>query len=133
MNRLRAHPLHEDIQAYAAACFLTREKKADGAELRRFAARLMHALAASSMRRGAKVIGHIKAYLEHETGFLHAHTVGEADDVTVDGRDGDPAGRFRLVVNSVIYGLPEQSVKDAAEEAIQETASLFGFEREPAP
>jgi hypothetical protein len=132
MNGLRIHPLHEGTSAYAAACYLSREKNIDAAELRRFAQRLMHSLSASSVKQGAAVIGHIKAYLEHEDGFLHAHTVGEPGDITVDGRDGGPVGRFKLVVNSIIFGLTEEAVKDAAEEAIRETSALFGLEREPA-
>lgn len=132
MNDLRIHPLHEGTSAYATACFLSREKNMDGAELRRFAEWLMHSLSTSSIKRGAKVIGHIKAYLEHQEGFLHAHTVGEPGDITVDGRDGGPVGRFKLVVNSIIFGLPEAAVKDAADEAIRETSALFGLKREPA-
>lgn len=129
---LRIHPLHEGTSAYATACFLSREKKMDGAELRRFAEGLMQSLSASSIKRGAKVIGHIKAYIEHQEGFLHAHTLGEPGDITVEGRDGGPVGRFKLVVNSIIFGLPEESVKDAADEAIRETSALFGLVREPA-
>jgi hypothetical protein len=131
MNNLRIHPLHEGTSAYATACFLVREKNMDGAELRRFAERLMHSLSDSSTKRGAKVIGHIKAYIEHEGGFLHAHTVGEPGDITVEGRDGGPTGRFKLVVNSIIFGLPEKTVKEAAEEAIRETSAHFGLVREP--
>jgi hypothetical protein len=129
---LRVHPLHEGTSAYAAACFLSREKNMDGAEIRRFAESLMQSLAAASIKRGAKVIGHIKAYLEHQEGFLHAHTVGEPGDITIDGRDGGPVRRFKLVVNSIIYGLPEEAVKDAADEAIRETSAHFGLVREPA-
>lgn len=129
---LRIHPLHEGTSAYATACFLSREKKMDGAELRRFAEGLMQSLSASSIKRGAKVIGHIKAYIEHQEGFLHAHTVGEPSDITVEGRDGGPVGRFKLVVNSIIFGLPEESVKDAADEAIRETSALFSLVRESA-
>jgi len=132
MNDLSIHPLHEGTSAYAMACFLSRETKLDSSELRRFAERLMHSLSASSIKRGAKVIGHIKAYIEHQEGFLHAHTVGEQDDITVDGRDGNPVVRFKLVVNSIIFGLPEQTVKEAAEDAIRETAAMFGLVREPA-
>lgn len=132
MNDLSIHPLHEGTSAYATACFLSREKNMDNAELHRFAEWLMHSLSECSIKRGAKVIGHIKAYIEHQEGFLHAHTVGESDDITVDGRDGGPIGRFKLVVNSIIFGLPEEAVKDAAEEAIRETSALFGLKREPA-
>jgi hypothetical protein len=116
---LRIHPLHEGTSAYATACFLSREKKMNGAELRRFAEELMRYLLASSIKRGAKVIGHIKAYIEHREGFLHAHTVGE------------PVGRFKLVVNSIIFGIPEELVKDATDEAIRKTAALFNLVQEP--
>jgi hypothetical protein len=64
MNALfRIHPLHEGTSAYATACFLSREKNIDGAELRRFAEGLMQA-SRPPRRRGAKVIGHIKAYID---------------------------------------------------------------------
>jgi hypothetical protein len=131
MNDLRIHPLHEGTSAYAAACFLSREKNMDGVELRRFAEGLMQSLSVSSIKQGAAVIGHIKAYIEHREGFLHAHTVGEPGDITVDGRDGGPVGRFKLVVNSIIFGISEEAVKDAADEAIRETSALFGLVREP--
>jgi hypothetical protein len=125
------HLLHEGTSAYATACFLSREKKLDSAELRRFAEGLMRSLSDSSLKRGAKVIGHIKAYIEHQEGFLHAHTVGEPGDITIDGRDGGPIDRFKLVVNSIIFGIPEEAVKDAADEAIRETSARFGLVQEP--
>lgn len=132
MNNLQIHPLHEGTCAYATAWFLSKEEKMDSTELRKYAETLMQSLSASSIKRGAKVIGHIKAYLDHPEGFLHAHTVGEQGDITVDGRDGGPVSRFKLVVNSIIFGIPEEAVKDAAEEAIRETSARFGLAQEPA-
>ena len=131
MNDLRIHPLHEGTSAYATERFLSRGESMDGAELRRFAESLMSSLSDLSIKRGAKVIGHIKAYIEHQEGFLHAHTVGEAGDITVDGREGGPVGRFRLVVNSIIFGLPKEAVKEATDEAIRKTSALFGLVLEP--
>lgn len=122
-------PLHEDIKAYAVDCSLSREKEIGGAELRKFAAELMKSISSACMKQGAKVIGHIKAYIEHESGFLHANTVGETADVTVNGRDGNPVTSFTLVVNSIIYGLPEEMIKDATLGAIEETSSAFGLKR----
>jgi len=132
MNDLQMHPLHEGTGVYAMACFLSREQQMDSAEIRKFAEWLMYSIAAASIRRGAKVIGHIKAYIEHEHGFLHANTVGEPDDVTVDGRDGGPVRRFKLVVNSIIFGLSEETVKNAAEEGVTEASTRFGLKRESA-
>ena len=39
-------------------------------------------------------------------------------------------GRFKLVVNSIIFGIPEEAVKDAADEAIRETSALFDLVQE---
>lgn len=130
LKMININPLHEDIKAYAVTYFLSRDKEVSNAELRKFAAELMNSVSGSCIRHGAKVIGHIKAYIEHETGFLHANTVGESTDVTVNGRDGEPSKRFKLVVNSIIYGLTDESLKEATEKAIQTTSSVFGFNRE---
>lgn len=119
---------HEDIKVYAAAYILSRPRDIDSAELRRFAGELMNSISASCVRHGGKVIGHIKAYMEHRTGFLHANTVGEAADVTVNGRDGNPTDRFRLVVNSIVYGISEESLKAATVEGIEAASGIFGFD-----
>lgn len=123
-------PLHEDIKAYAVSYSFTREREIGSDELRTFAAELMKSASAACIRRGAKVIGHIKAHIEHDWGFLHANTVGESSDVTVRGRDGDPVTRFTLVVNSVVYGLPEELIREATEEAIESASSKFSLKRE---
>jgi len=128
---MRTNPLHEDIKACAVACRLSREEKISSAELRDFAEELMNAISASCVQRGAKVLGHIKAYLDYETGFLHTHTLGEPGDVTVDGRDGDPVNHFKLVINSVVYGLSEEAVKEATESALKSVISKFRFLQEP--
>ncbi len=122
-------PLHEDVKAYAVSYSLSREKEIESTELRKFAAELMKSISGACMKRGAKVIGHIKAYIEHDSGFLHANTVGESADVTVNGRDGEPISRFTLVVNSIVYGLPEETIKDATVSAIEETSSAFGLKK----
>lgn len=129
LKMININPLHEDIKAYAVTYFLSRDKEVSNAELRKFASELMNSVSGSCIRHGAKVIGHIKAYIEHETGFLHTNTVGESADVTVNGRDGKPSKHFKLVVNSIIYGLTDESLKEATEKAIQTTSSAFGFNK----
>lgn len=127
---IKVNPLHEDVKAYAVTYYMRRDRQIDSPELRKFASELMSSIAESCIRHGAKVIGHIKAYIEHETGFLHSNTVGGPADVTVKGRDGEPTNRFKLVVNSIIYGITEESLKKGTEEAIAATSCLFGFDRE---
>lgn len=130
IGKIEINPLHEDVKAYAVEYRLARMKEIDGAELRGFASDLMRATADACIRRGAKVIGHIKAYIEHDSGFLHANTVGESGDITVNGRDGVPLRIFKLVVNTVIYGLTEGLIREATEAAIAATSVTYGLDRE---
>jgi hypothetical protein len=109
-------------------------KKAITAEaLRKFAAELMITVAQSCIDSGAKDIGHIKAFIEHDNGFLHANTVGDPADVTVEGRDGEPINHFKLVVNSVIYGLSKEAVKDTTERSLKNVLAKFGMKKKPYP
>jgi len=126
----KRNPIHDEIQSYGVTCGFSREKAVDAAELRNFVTELMTAVAESCFGRGAKEIGHIKAHLEHETGFLSADTLGAPGDVTVEGRDGAPAARFKLTVNSVVYGLAREVIEKATEESLESVSSHFGLTRE---
>ena len=125
------HPAHEGINSYGVSCSVSRKKAADGQELRRFAAALMQTVAEACLSRGAKDIGHIKAYLEHNEGFIHADTLGEPADITVEGRDGGPTRFIRLVINAVIFGIATEAVREATEESLNTVLDEFGFERQP--
>lgn len=121
------NPLHEEINAYSLNCMIDGERQMSTRELKRFAEDLMNEVSGRCMNLGAKDIGHIKAYIDYETGFIHADTLGDPSDVVVSGKDGEPSGRFRLVLNSVIYGLPEEDVRKANEEAIDDLFSRYGL------
>ncbi|GBE01230.1 hypothetical protein BMS3Abin08_00656 [bacterium BMS3Abin08] len=124
-------PLHEGIFAYSVSCLLSRDRDIEGNELRRFAGELMVSVSGTCFHYGAIDIGHIKAYIETGTGFLYADTLGDAGDVTIEGREGNAVHGFRLVLNSVIYGITEEAVKEATEEALERTISGFGLSRQP--
>jgi len=121
--------IHDEINSHGLLCFVTAAKPVSADELRRFAAELMTAIALACITAGAKDVSHVKAYIEHDSGFLHADTVSNPDNVKVEGRDGKPAESFRLVVNSVIYGLSANAVKDVTESAINKTIGMFGLVR----
>ena len=125
------NPIHEEIQSYAVSCSFTRKDAVDALELRSFAGQLMTSIAHECFELGAKQIGHIKAHLEHDTGFLSADTLGAPEDVVVEGRDGAPAERFRLLINSVVYGLAGDMIMKATEEALVSVSTRFGLTREP--
>ncbi len=129
-HTLAKHPAHEGINSYGMSCSASRKQAADDQELRRFAAELMKTVSEACHSRGAKDIGHIKAYLEHEEGFIHANTLGEPTDITVEGRDGGPTSFIRLVVNAVIFGIAKEAVREATEEALNTVLDKFGFEKQ---
>lgn len=126
----KRNPIHEGIESYAVACSLSRKRAVDALELRNFAGQLMIAIARGCLGYGAKQIGHIKAHLEHDTGFLTADTLGTPEDVVVEGRDGVPAERFKLLINSVVYGLSRDMVMKATEESLNSISTRFGLTRE---
>jgi hypothetical protein len=126
-------PLHEGINSYGLGCLVTAKKTIAAEALRKFAAELMIAVAQSCIDSGAKDIGHIKAFIEHDNGFLHANTVGDPADVTVEGRDGEPINHFNLVINSVIYGLGKEAVKDTTERSLKNVLAKFGMKKKPYP
>jgi hypothetical protein len=126
------NPVHDDINSHGMRCLVTAAKPVSAVALRRFAAELMTAIASACIAAGAKDVSHVKAFIEYETGFLHADTVGNPNDVKVEGRDGEQAERFSLVVNAVIYGLSADVVRNVTESATNKTVGMFDLVRTPA-
>lgn len=119
------NPLHVGIHAYSVASVLSRDAEIGDAEIKRFATKLMTSISEHCMEQGARDIGHIKAYIEHGSGFLFVDTLGDPSDVTIEGRTGDPSSSFRIVINSVIYGLEEEKIKKATRDAIRTVSTKF--------
>lgn len=123
------NPVHDDINSHGMLCYVAAAKPVSADGLRRFAAELMTEIASACITAGAKDVSHVKAFIEHDSGFLHTDTVGNPNDVKVEGRDGKPTENFRLVVNSIIYGLSSDAVKQVTEAAVDKTIGMFGFVR----
>jgi hypothetical protein len=121
------HPAHSGIHSYGLSCLLSRKEPLPHEELRRFAGALMTAVSRACYARNAGDVGHVKAYIESEDGFLLADTVGDPSEVTVTGKESGPADHFRLVLNAVVYGLGKGGVKEAAEEALGTISLAFGL------
>ncbi len=125
------NPTHVGINSYGVACAVSRAQPMDAKELRGVAADLMRAISESAVQRGAKDIGHIKAYLEYPGGFLHANTVGDPADISVEGSDGPPMNTVRLTVNAVVFGLDAPAVRAATEASMKKVFEKFRLQREP--
>jgi hypothetical protein len=123
------NPAHEDISSYAVdRVFVSPEGLGPG-ELRSLARDAVKAVAAGCEAAGAKDVSHVKLYVEHSSGFIHANAVSGNPEITVAGRDGSTAKRFRLVMNAVIYGLAEQALQAASEQALEAVQVQYGLKQ----
>ena len=127
------NPAHLDINSHSEDRSFFSAEGLDPAALRILARDAVRLVASGCEDAGAKDVSHVKAFIEHSTGFLHADTVGGSGEVAVSGRDGEKTRRFRLVMNAVIYGLSEQSIRTAAEQALESVQVRYGLTREPGP
>jgi hypothetical protein len=126
------NPAHQDINSHSVEEVFSSSEGIEPAELRSLACDAVHLVASACEAAGAKDVSHVKAFIEHSTGFLHADTVGGNGEITVGGRDGSKkTKRFRMVMNAVIYGLSEESIRTAAEQAVEEVRVQYGLIREP--
>jgi len=126
------NPAHQDINSHSEEGFFFSSEGLDPAELRYLARDAVRLVASGCETAGAKDVSHVKAFIEHSSGFLHADTVGGNGEITVAGRDGKKTKLFRLVMNAVIYGLSEESIRTAAEQAIETVRVQYGLTRETA-
>ena len=129
-----AHPTdhtHEEINGYCATYLFTSPRPLDNDGVGAFARALMQAIAAACMQKGATDVGHIKAHLEYgEGGFLYADTLGDASDIMVRGRDGQPAETITLVINSIIVELEAPDIRDATEAGVDEVCARLGLTKQ---
>lgn len=131
VNLQPENPAHADINSHTMDRAFIPPEGLDAAELRCLARDAVQAVAAACDAAGAKDVSHVKLYLEHSSGFLHANAVSGNPEITVAGRDGRTAKRFRMVLNAVIYGLSEQAIRTAAEQALEAVEIRYGLTREP--
>ncbi|VAX19567.1 hypothetical protein MNBD_NITROSPINAE04-2168 [hydrothermal vent metagenome] len=118
---------HDGINGYGTVVDIKTGKAQDLAAYERYAAELMKAVTARCVSSGAIDIGHIKAYLEGAGLFVYASAVGDAPDITVKSEgDGSPAA-VSLTINSVVYGIDKEALKNATDDALDEVTGVFGF------
>ena len=125
------NPAHEDITSHTLDQVLFSAEGLDRDELRSLASDLVRTTASACESAGAKDVSHVKLFLEHSSGFLHANAVSGNPEITVSGRDGSAAKQFHIVLNAVIFGLAEASVRKAAEQAMEAVVVQYGLTREP--
>jgi len=131
--KLPENPAHQDINSHSEERIFSTHQGIDSAELRSLARDTVHLVASGCETAGAKDVSHVKVFIEHSSGFLHADTVSGNGEITIGGRDGKDIKRFRLVMNAVIFGLSEQSIRTATERALDAVQAQYHLTREQAP
>ncbi len=127
------NPVHRDILSHSVDRTFSSPEGLAPDELRSLVRDLVQCTASACEAAGAKDVSHVKAFIEHASGFLHAHAVSGNREITVEGRDGGPARQFRLVLNAVIFGLGDDSIKKAADRAIEAVEAQYGLKRTAKP
>ena len=123
------NPAHGDINSHSVDRVLVSPEGLGPTEIRCLARDVVRTVAAACDAAGAKDVSHVKAFIEHTSGFLHADTVSGNDEITVGGRDGGREKSFRLVLNAVIFGLSSEEIEKAAEQALESVEMQYGLER----
>jgi hypothetical protein len=124
-------PVHRDIKSYSVDRMLWATAVLDAEQLRRLAHDTVYAVTAECVAAGAKDVSHVKLFIEHSSGFLHANSVSGSPQITVAGRDGSTKGPFRLVMNAVIFGLREEAIATSTEQALGKIEIQYGLKRTP--
>ena len=125
------NPLHWDINSYSVDRLLGRPEGLDAQELRNLAYDAVYTVAAECVAAGAKDVSHVKLFIDHENGFLHANSVSGSPQITVNGRDGRTTRQFRMALIAVIFGLQEEAIAKAAEQALETVETQYGLTRQP--
>ena len=123
------NPAHGDINSYSVDRVLVSPKGLGPAEIRSLARDVVRGIAGACEEAGAKDVSHVKVFIEHPSGFLHADAVSGNDETSVGGRDGRREKRFRLVLNAVIFGLSPEEIRKAAEQVLESVEVQYGLER----
>ncbi len=130
MGLQTGNPAHGDISSHSLDCILSSPEGIGAEDLRSFARDLVRAVATGCEAAGAKDVSHVKLFIEHSSGFLHASAVSGNAVISVAGRDGTAARQFRLVLNAVIFGLPVERIRAEAERALEILKRQYALQRD---
>ncbi len=121
---------HEGINSYGMSHKVTMAKEVDPVELRNFIQDLLLTLSQTLIDNGVIDIGHVKAHIEAEGQYYYGSVVGEGAEATVNGQDGEPVGKMVVTVNSVVFGIEKEKVKELTESSLDQVLDKFNYTKE---
>jgi hypothetical protein len=115
------------VSGYGVAVKLSCDKPMSEAFIKKMAEKMMLSIAEKCMDLGARCIGHIKSHVESRAGDIKADTIGAGHGAYSTGKLTGPVMHLHMAVNSIVQGIPEETVKEATLEGMHEVAHNHGL------
>ena len=115
------------VSGYGVAVSLKREEKMSDIQVKEIAEEMMLSIARRCMDLGARCIGHIKSHVMTEAGTITADTIGTSHGAYSTGHLENPVSDLYMAINSIVQGIPEETVKEATLEGIHIVAEKEGL------
>jgi hypothetical protein len=115
------------VSGYGVAVNLKRKKQMSDVKVKEVAEEIMLSIAEKCMGLGARCIGHIKSHVMTEAGTIKADTIGVSHGAYSTGQLKHPVRDIYMAINSIVQGIPEETVKTATLEGIHEVAAKQGL------
>lgn len=115
------------VSGYGVAVNLKRKKQMSEVKVKEVAEGIMLSIAEKCMGLGARCIGHIKSHVMTEAGTIKADTIGVSHGAYSTGQLKHPVRDLYMAINSIVQGIPEETVKTATLEGIHEVAAKQGL------
>ncbi len=115
------------VSGYGVAVSLKREEKMSDIQVKKIAEDMMLSIAGSCMDLGARCIGHIKSHVMTGAGTIKADTIGVSHGAYSTGQLEHPVRELYMAINSIVQGIPEETVKEATLGGIHKVAEKEGL------
>lgn len=134
MGREGGHPYHVphreggmDAHGYGVEIEICSENPLPPPVVEELLRRTVTEIAESCVKAGAKAIGHIKCYLKTGEGYAKADIVRLKQGAYAEIRLESPMTSGRLVINSILLGLPEAVVEEVTLTTIRRLLTEYGI------
>ncbi len=131
------HPTvpHEEenlkIGGYGGEFQIQFKRAVEPSEIKLITVEMIEAITDGLMRKGAKGIGHIKAYIRGTNGYLRTDSLGSRYGIHIDGSLSKPEDSVRLVINTIALGIKKEEVARVTKESIRSLAQKYDFSTTP--
>lgn len=115
------------VSGYGVAVNLKRKEPMGTVWVKKVAEEMMLSIAEKCMALGARCIGHIKSHVMTEAGTIKADTIGVSHGAYSTGQLKHPVKNLYMAINSIVQGIPEETVKTATLDGIHEVAAKQGL------